>query len=384
MPEGCKSFSDLEIEVQARGLCNQCGGCVSFCSAGEYNVLGLNGQGYPCYIDKDKCLKCGICYLICPEIKDLEREIRKAFKWVPPIGAYKRVVSARSTDGQVLEVCTDGGVVTSLLAYMLEHRVVSGALVAKKTGPFSRGPMIARSYQDLIEAAGFYSHHSLHLELLGERYSTYSSTLPSIKDFKDDPHSRLALVGTPCQINTIRKMQRLRVLPSHIIKFVIGLFCMENFSFDALVQSERMQRKLGAPLEDVRKVNVKEDLIVNLKDGRIVHLPFEEVDEFARPACLVCTEFANDLADISVGGLGSPDGFTTTLIRTEKGQEVYSRALKLGYLAEMAYGNPRVEKREQERIITKVVAFTERKKERAERCKGAKGEGYEPDTGNEG
>lgn len=368
-----KSFHDLEIEVQARGLCNQCGGCVSFCSAGEFNVLGIDGGGYPCFIDKEKCLKCGICYLICPEIKELERDVRKAYKWVPPIGAYKRAVSARSTDNRVLEVCTDGGVVTSLLAYMLEHRIVSGALVARKVSPFKREPMIARTYQDLIEAAGFYSYHSLHLEMLGEKYSTYSTTLPSIKDFKDDPHSRLALVGTPCQVNTIRKMQRLRVFPSHVIRLTIGLFCMENFCFDSLVQSKKMQEKLGGPIEEVRKLNIKEDLIVHFMDGRVLHLPFEDVDEFARPACLMCTDFANDFADISVGGLGSPDGYTTTLLRTEKGQEVYSRALKAGYIREISYKSPLDQKKDEIRLIEKVISFAERKRERNERNKRARG-----------
>jgi coenzyme F420 hydrogenase subunit beta len=36
-----KTFTDLIQEVQEKGLCHHCGGCVSFCTAINYGALEL-------------------------------------------------------------------------------------------------------------------------------------------------------------------------------------------------------------------------------------------------------------------------------------------------------------------------------------------------------
>ena len=40
-----KSFLDLIAEVRSRGICGACGGCVSFCSAGQLNALRFGEDG---------------------------------------------------------------------------------------------------------------------------------------------------------------------------------------------------------------------------------------------------------------------------------------------------------------------------------------------------
>ena len=45
--ERIKVFRDLQREVIAAGLCGQCGGCVSFCSAGALNALEMGDDGLP-------------------------------------------------------------------------------------------------------------------------------------------------------------------------------------------------------------------------------------------------------------------------------------------------------------------------------------------------
>ena len=76
-------------------------------------------------------------------------------------------------------------------------------------------------------------------------------------------------------------------------------------------------------------VNVKEDFFVYLEDGRVIHIPFEEIDSIARPACMVCSDFSAEYSDTSFGGLGSPEGYTTVLIRSEKGKWAYEKPLPL-------------------------------------------------------
>lgn len=330
-----RSFTDLLNEVVYKGICGQCGGCVSFCLAADLSVLKFGEDGHPCYIREEDCLKDGICYMICPNIKDLDEELIRAFNWKSPIGHYKRITVAQAVDPEIRKVATDGGVVTALLAHLLENNIINGALVAKKVGPLAREPGLAKTRRELIDSAGFYFLHSEHLELLGEKYSTYTPMLSSIRGMGETHNARLAFVGVPCQIRTIRKMQLLKVLPAHTITFTIGLFCWENFQFEDLVADEVKQGRLHIDFDKIKKLNIKDKLIITLNDGKVVHVPFEEVDQYARPACLACGEFSNDFADLSVGGLAAPDGYTTVVLRSGAAVSALRGAVKSGDVREL-------------------------------------------------
>ena len=365
MSEGIKTFRDLQQEVIDRGLCGKCGGCVSFCSAGRLHALEMGEDDLPRFADEENCLKCGICYMICPVTGELDAEVRRRFGWKPPIGNYEMIRSARATDEAVRRVATDGGVVTSLLLCMLDTHLIDGAIVSQKTSVFGRAPVIATTREDLLSAAGSHFGGSAHLEELGDQYTTYSPTISAVKGLEQRHLRRVAMVGTPCQVRSVKKMQALGILPAHIITYTIGLFCMENFVFEA-VGRHRLEERLQIDLSDIDKLNVKEDMIITLRDGRTIHVPFDQLDDVARPACLACTDFANDYADLSAGGLGSPNGYTTILTRTERGSGIYSRALSQGYIEEMPLGEWAAMRAAEGRMGAEVIAFAERKRARGE------------------
>ncbi len=360
-----KTFEDLAKEVVEKRICGKCGGCVSFCSAGELNALEMSKDEVPRFINKDKCLKCGICYLICPQTNTLNQELQKKFGWRAPIGDYQRINSAQTTDDNIRRACTDGGVVTSILLYLLERNLINGAIVSKKIGRFARRAMIARTRKDLVEAAGSTYTGSLHLEELGGKYTTYTPILSTVKSLEKKYLQDVAVVGTPCQINTIRKMQSLGIIPAHLIKYTIGLFCIENFSFDDVAR-KMLEKKLNVNLQEIVALNIKDDFIITLKNGITIHVPLEEVHEVARPACFTCRDFSNEYADISVGGLGSPDGYTTTLIRTKLGASIYDGAFRHGYIKERIFVNVEESRLEKTKMMAKIVSFAGMKRARAE------------------
>ncbi len=360
-----KSFEDLKNEVIARGLCGRCGGCASFCSADDMNALEFNRIDGPRLVAEENCVKCGICYLICPQIKALDKEVREKFGWQKPIGMYRTITSARTTEPKVSEVCTDGGVVTSILRYALSKQFIQGALVSRKTGPFTRKPFLATNPDELIEAAGTGYDEVQHLGQFGKDYSTYCPTIQEIKKIGQLRLDRVAMVGTPCQIYTVRKMQTLNIVPADSIVFTVGLFCMENFSFDSK-SIKVLEKKLGMKIGDITKLNIKDDVILTAIDGQMHHLSFEAVDDIARPACMACPDFANDFADISVGGLGSPDGYTTTVIRTSIGQKFYNSAKQDGVLEELCFGSKEKTVLHRTELMAKITTFTRRKKTRAQ------------------
>ena len=363
MSADIKSFQDLITEVQRAGFCGRCGGCLSFCSADNLGALTVDQDGMPCFADEEKCLRCGICYMICPNTRDLDEELKKRTKWEAPIGSVIDLASAQTTNPMVGERCTDGGVVTSLLLYLLDNHIIDAALVSRRDGPFHRAPLLATTGEEIISAAGSHYDESFHIGELGSYYSTYSPAMYELKRLREGFMNRVAMVGTPCQIHTVRKMQVLKIIPSDVIKYYFGLFCMENFSFNDL-QMGPLSKKYGFDLTQVVKVNVKEDFFVYLEDGRVIHIPFEDIDSIARPACLVCPDFSAEYSDISFGGLGSPEGYTTVLIRSEKGKWVYREALSAGYIKERRFSSVQKARNDWMKTSTKVLSFSERKKAR--------------------
>jgi len=78
------------------------------------------------------------------------------------------------------------------------------------------------------------------------------------------------------------------------------------------------------------KINIKGKILVKTKT-EIRTIPLAIAKQYGRKSCGFCDDFSSELADISAGGLGL-DGWTFTIIRTERGEELFSGAEKAGYL----------------------------------------------------
>jgi len=311
-----KSFEDLIKEVHDRGMCGECGGCVSFCSAAELKAIEMAESGPPKYSNEDNCLHCGLCYLICPQTYVLNDELNERYNYKISIGNWKKITSSQTTSEEIRSKATDGGVVTALLSYLLDHNLINGAIVSKREGPFNRVPFFATTREELIEAAG--SHFDLSKQVIGlENYDTFIPTITKLKKIVGiESLMSIAVVGTPCQIHSIRKMQELSILPAHIVKYAFGLFCNFNFSFGE-AERKKIESKHDFSFNDVINLNIREDLVLHLNNQNSIHVDFLDLNELARPACFACRDFSNVYADLSFGGLGSQEKFTTTIVRTD-------------------------------------------------------------------
>ncbi|NHI93075.1 MAG: coenzyme F420 hydrogenase [Candidatus Lokiarchaeota archaeon] len=355
-----KSFEDLIQEVHLRGICGQCGGCVNFCSANEIVAIEMKEDGPPIYVNKDNCLHCGICYLICPQIHVLDEALYQKFNWKAPIGHWQKVLSIQASSQEIRNRATDGGVITGILNYLLEYNLIDGALVCKKKGPFQRESFFATTKEDLIEAEGSKFDFSSGTNQLS-KYTTFTPTISGLKKVLDLDRTKIAVVGVPCQIHSIRKMQELKILPAHVIKYALGLFCYENFTFDEIGR-EKIEKKFNFSFENIIKMNLKDKVMFYFKDGSQINVSFEDMEEYMRPACSACGDFSNVFSDIAFGGLGSPDGYTTTMIRTNTGQKIYDGALKNGFILENEKINTSVRQSEK---LAKIIAFAKMKNKRS-------------------
>ncbi len=320
-----KTFEDLIKEVQEPGLCHRCGGCVTFCTAINYGALELDENGAPRFADRDKCIECGLCYSICPEIDEFDKETKDIAAWEPPMGKVIQLSAARAIAPNIREKGTDGGAVTALLLHLFDTSRIDGAIVTRYTGPFNREPHLATTREDIITSAGFYFDTSQGMKNFSHAYSTFSPSVQEFRSVFEKRLDRIALVGTPCQIKTVRKMQALGIIPSDVIEYCFGLFCSGNFLFDEKERKE-LEKIGGFKWEDVSKVNVKEVMLVQLKDQSVISIPLEDINFLRRYACRFCLDYSAEYADVSFGGLGANEGWTTVITRSPKGRAVVADA----------------------------------------------------------
>ena len=161
-----------------------------------------------------------------------------------------------------------------------------------------------------------------------KNFSDYYLTYSQFREFNpliQKGLHRVAFVGTPCQIRAVRRMQTLNIIPSDTIKFCLGLFCSGNFVF-----GEKQQTKIAKignfQWKEVRKINIKEDLIVHLNNGDVIKIVLDELEFMKRFACYFCPDYSAEYADVSFGGIGAEEGWTTVIVRTPVGRAIVADA----------------------------------------------------------
>jgi coenzyme F420 hydrogenase subunit beta len=190
------------------------------------------------------------------------------------------------------------------------------------------------------------------LECSGTRY-TYSPNLLALQEAVKQKKKSIAFVGTPCEIQAIRKIEAVPLKKySGILKFTVGLMCTESFTYEGLMQ-KHIQGVLGINPADVKKLNIKGKVLVTAKSGDVKAMPLAEAKQYTRKGCLPCSDFSSELADISAGGLGLTD-WTFSVIRSAKGEEIFDSAVKAGAL--------RVRAAEEEKFAMDLLVKLSRKK----------------------
>lgn len=141
----------------------------------------------------------------------------------------------------------------------------------------------------------------------------------------------ITLVGTPCHIIAAEKMEHYpEILGDSPVDFKLGLFCMENFSHTYL---KEFLKQNDIEMDDIDQFRVeKGHLWTYLKNGDVFKVPLSQAKVCMRKNCQVCMDYTSELADLSVGSVGSDPGWSTIIIRTEKGLKALSKAEDEGYI----------------------------------------------------
>ncbi len=299
------SYKNLEESVWEQGICTRCGACVAVCPT---KTLVFNDSS-PVYQGNCKVavenIPCGACYNSCGRIATFKEE------------KILKVYSAKSN--LELPYAQSGGAITSLLVSAIESNLIDGALIMD-VDRYSQQPLpkLGVNREQIIQACG-------------SRYS-WGNVLTMLGEAVKSGYNKLAIVGTPCVIESVSRIRssKLDVLSCYgeCIRFTIGVFCSGIFrNLEACVC-----RELKINPWQIRKVEIKEGKVYAYLNTGIKEIPFKKVKNDMLPNCLRCTDFASICADISAGNIGSREGYTTLIIRSNAGSALVSNAVERGNL----------------------------------------------------
>ncbi|MHA1276320.1 MAG: Coenzyme F420 hydrogenase/dehydrogenase, beta subunit C-terminal domain [Candidatus Helarchaeota archaeon] len=299
------SFGRLMREVVNSGICTHCGACVATCEFLEWD----DDTEKPKLVGK--CTGCGVCYAQCPRTIIAPQDL---------VGDYQVAYTGKSLIPEIKG--QDGGVVTALLLYALERKLIDCAVVTGKSSeePWKPVVKIVKTKEDLLKTAGsVYSH---------------SQTLIGLLDAIKAGNRSIGFVGTPCNIDAVYKMWK---APFGLVRMYmranilsIGLFCMDSFSYEGLKAFLESQ---NINMSDIAKMTIKKGKMQFIqKNGAILEERVHALDRYRSSSCQFCTDLTSEHADISVGSVGSPEGYSTILVRSGIGLEVLLDAAEAGYI----------------------------------------------------
>ena len=324
-------WKELKAEVIDTGLCTGCAGCVISC---PHDVIGYDHSqgGYtPFHLEDelgpDDCghgvKGCTSCTRACPRFRLWEGQadehlFGRTRNDDEVAGIYSDIMLTRASDQMVHQMGQDGGLVSAILLWAMEHDYIDASLVSYLEGDatsWKAVPGVAATREEVLAAAG-------------SRY-TYSANTLAIGEALEAGHTRLALVGMSCQSSVPPVMWSRKIGKiSKPIVFNLGLLCSKTF--DDAIFEELFRAKYGLERADIVKMNIKGVFQLWLRDGSYREVNLKECHAWTREGCTHCPDFAAEHADISCGGIDENADWTLTIIRTELGREIMSRMIADG------------------------------------------------------
>ena len=228
----------------------------------------------------------------------IEQEFLEGTKDVD-VGVFCDIFSAKSgIEGQ------DGGVVTALLVKGFEEDLFDAAIVVRHGEGYSAEAVVAKNPSDVLAAKG-------------TKYLKVNVT-KKLRELISKGKKRIAIVCTPCEAKAARKIQQTFKNDCEIT--IIGLFCFEAFNSAKL--KDEVKARLDVDLDNVEKTQVRQGKFIMHFDGKEVGCKVKDLDAAAEKACLFCDDFTAQLADISVGSVGSKKGYSTVIVRSKVGENL--------------------------------------------------------------
>lgn len=312
-----KGSRELQEDVLARGLCVDCGACVSLCPYFKSH-RGKIGMIAPC------TLSAGRCHAHCPKVEvDLDEIttglMGKAYDGAP-LGHYLSIGKARA--GEKIRGKArfqNGGAVSALVAFALKTGVIKAAALTGREGLVPTA-VLAASEEDVLACST-------------SKY-TAAPTIACVNEYTMSSQDSLGVVGTPCQITAVAQAKLDPLKKEDFrdpVALTIGLLCtwaVDTRKFIPLVSGKTDTGKIIGMDVPPPPAAVME---IHTTEGGF-SIPMNEIRETVPAGCAICPDMTAELADISVGAMEGDNSWNTLIVRTARGSALVEQAVSQGYL----------------------------------------------------
>ena len=316
-------------DVIRHDLCNRCGSCVGL-SGGKIVFSDRAGKYLPLIKEPLDHETSKLVWQACSG-KGFDFPKQKLSIFGNSEGALNHYIGY-ATDPDIRLNSASGGIISSILIWLLEKKMIDGAVVLgmSEKEPWFTRPFIAKTREEIMEAA-----QSKYI------ISSVNEILPEIGAFK----GTLAYIGLPGQVQSIRLLQQIDHPWVRSIRYIFGPFYGNTLHFSSVVS---FLRSFG--VKDYRLINKlyfrygewPGNMRVELADGRIFELPKFHANYLIPfhilKNSLLCTDLTNEFTDISGGDAWAPDyeqrgkGFSLVISRSTAGQDILDRMTQEGKL----------------------------------------------------
>lgn len=329
------------LNIGSQDRCCQCGMCESVCKVIPLQLTdGKNNQDYfPVSVNENACLVCKSkrCIEVCPVVGE-EAELNE---WLGPsvhtlenddFGQVKKVVISTSKDRQIAKSGSSGGVVTSLLKYLLETRQIDGAIVVTTTSDSPGGEFVIVTDPDELISSCSSKYDPVHF---GRVFNQVA---------KQYRHKKLAIVARPCQLRALEKAEKVSPHLKRVITLKISIFCawlISRKGVEFLGSLSGVDTDKNLKSIDFRKGTWPGNIEFETDEGTH-ELPmgksghtngtyyYPAVAPFIPADCRTCFDVTGKLADISCGdpwnlNLGPKDGagYTMSILRSDRALDIF-------------------------------------------------------------
>lgn len=317
-------------------LCNRCGSCVGL-SGGRIRFTDKTGEYRPQVIETVEDDLADRLWQACSGKNfDFPKYNRKIYgsevNFHQYTGSFNHIYIGHSSNEAVRRQAASGGIITQILLWLLEKKMIDGAVVLRmsKEEPWLTEPFIAKSKEDILNAA-----QSKYI------ISSVNEILPEIEKFG----GKLAYVGLPGQVQSIRKLQAMNDPSVKNIHYIFGPFYGNTLHFSSI---KSFLRSYGEKdYTQIRKLYFRYgewpgNMRAEMQSGRVIELPKFHAN-YLIPFhilmnSLLCTDLSNEFTDISGGDAWAPvyeergKGFSMVISRSETGQKIIDQMMLEGVL----------------------------------------------------
>jgi len=323
-------------EVISHNLCNRCGSCVGL-SQGKIVFSDKTGNYLPKIIRETDEKTSDLIWQACAGKEfDFPGFRNKIYTSQTPFhvytGPYQSISIGYARNDEVRKQGASGGILSAVLIWLLENKMIDGAVVTgmSETEPWLSKSFIATTSAQIIEAA-----QSKYI------ITSVNEILPEIGSFE----GRLAYVGLPGQVQSIRKLQQANHPWVKNIEYIFGPFYGNTLHFSSV---SSFLRSYGyKDYTQITKLYFRYgewpgNMRVEFRNGEVIQLPKFHANYLIPfhilKNSLLCSDLSNEFTDISGGDAWAPvyeergKGFSMVIARSEKGQHILEQMQQQGVL----------------------------------------------------